>query len=313
MQWPVFNRLRRKTMRRFVIASVASFLLSGCAGPVVAIRHTLPPALPLPDDLALPRAGEVVVAEMTPPDRVDPEAQARSLQDCLAVHLPEQGSGARQAIVDGQAYVTVDDQRSQRTVRVYDPQTDTTSPQEVQTLVREVNLRVDFTIRSVDGEVLGRAEVRRSYNSATDPEVRGELGLGRPDDPARVPAAEKILAQQCREAAEELASLLRPVDVKADVELLPVGGEHARGGLEAARQEDYAAAAEAFQAALAIQDDAQLQFNLGATAEAAGQLEQAQAAWEKAASSEALPQEKRDIARRGQARARRVGQVLSGR
>ncbi len=300
-------------MRRFVLASVASFLLVGCAGPVVAIRHTLPPALPWPENVAMPRAGEVVVAEMTPEGRVDPVAQAKSLAGCLAAHLPEGDAGLEQALVDGQAYVTVDDQQGQRTVRMYDPQAGTTTQREVTTLVRKVDLRVDFTIHRADGTVLGRAEVRRSYNSATDPQVRGELGLGRPDDPAHVPTAEKILAGQCREAAEELASLLSPVEVSAEVELLPVSGEQAQAGLEAAREGNYAEATRAFQAAVGERDDPQLQFNLAAVAEAAGQLTLARESWENAASSEKLPREKRDIARRGEARARRVRQVLNDR
>lgn len=299
-------------MRQFILSALFAVLVAGCAGPVVAIRHTLPPALPL-DGQLVPTAGTVRVVEITPPGRIDPDAQQRSLEGCLAAHLPTSENGEARPTVDGKMYLTITDHESPRTLRGWDADTGETTTETVASLVREVSMRVDFTVRKPDGTELGQVEVRRSYNSSSDAAVRGELGLGRPDDPARVPSPEKILAEQCRETAEELASLVSPVEVAADIELLPVGGEDGAAGLAAAEAGDFDAAVDAFKAVLASREDANAQFSLAVVAEAAGQLQLAEDTYEAVVQARKLPPEKLAIADTGRARARRVRQVLSDR
>ncbi|NBB95566.1 MAG: hypothetical protein GVY16_07475 [Planctomycetes bacterium] len=297
-------------MARTVLLTMLGALLAGCAGPVAAIRHTLPPAMPRPDGLGTPEPGEVVIARVQPPERIDAAQQADALAVCLTAHLGvADDRPGPSPTVDGEAYVTVKDVAGERTIRRWNAEAGTTEETTIPTLVRTVDLRVDWTLRGPDGKTLGEAETRRSYNSAADPKVRGELGLDRPDNPANVPSAKVILSEQCRESAAELASLVLPVDVEVSIELFAAGGSD---GLNAAADGHYAAAADAFKAALDERDNPQVLFNYAATAEAAGRLKEAEDAWAEAASSDRLPHEKRNIARRGKARARRVRQVLSG-
>jgi len=119
-------------------------------------------------------------------------------------------------------------------------------------------------------------ETRRSYTSPEDPRVRGELGLDRPDDPARVPPADDILKELLAQCADEFFDMISPREVTADVPMRGTWNADGSAGLKAAEAGDFAAAVGHLEAAVAAEPkDVNLLFNLAAACEAAGNLEEA--------------------------------------
>ncbi len=298
-------------MRSSIIAlAVLSCMVVGCAPPVVSVRHVMPGALPLPGDIARARAGTFTI-------RSGPKGDfAAFMQTALDEHLRDAPVGlghtgrsseiteARIARVGGAIDIETKDLRGRRPLRRLNRETGGLDSVEVPTLIRTASVRVDFEVRRAGGERLGAAEVRRSYNSAADVEVRGELGLRRPDDPDHVPPAEKIVKHLLTECIRGLGGMISPVEVAARVALRPAGGRSAGLGFAAAAEGDCHEAVGHFQAAVkAAPDDANLHFDLAAAAEAAGKLDLAAAHYRKAWE---LSGRKDAEAQLGAARVRRV-------
>jgi len=211
-------------------------------------------------------------------------------------------------IVDAEAFLTVTDRRGERVVRVYDKEEKALQEVVLPSLVREVSLKVDYRVRLADGTDQGIIEVRCSYSSLDDPDVRGPLGLERGDDPARVPAPSVILRQLARQSAEQFAGLLKPVVMEAAVPLQPAAGAEAGEGFRAVKRGELAAAAEHFETALSARPgNANLQFNLAVVAEALGRFRQAEGLYGAVAGNEGVKRSLRDAAGEGQ---RRVGRML---
>jgi hypothetical protein len=300
-----------------VLPAILAGWLVGCAPPTVAVEHVLPAALPMPADVAAVRTGDFAV-------RTGPKdgfaAFLKETLDKRLMHVPVGlGHGgpaagpagaaripaAQVAAVGGEIDIQTADLAGKRTVRRRAAGTGELESVELATLVRTAAVRVELHVRRAsDKEPLGTAEVRREYSSAADPLVRGELGLERPDDPARVPPAEAIVRRLLTECAEAFARMISPVVAKAHVPLRSAPGRCAQLGLAAARKANYAEAVKQFEAAVAAApDDAGAHFDLAAVAEANASLDLAAShyarAWE-------LSGRKDAEAKRGADRARRV-------
>jgi len=289
---------------QFVAAwvGVLAFLAAGCAPPTVAVRHELPGALPLPAAVSAASAGEFTV-------RSGPKGDyAAFLKQKLTERLAEApvAPAGEPVVVGGTVEMETKDATGKRTVRGRDSATGELHDVELPTLVRTASVKVDFDVQRAGeaGQPLGTAEVRRSYTSASDATVRGELGLDRPDDPARVPPAEEVIRHLLAECAEAFVGMIAPVVIEAQVPMRPVPAGRADAAFDAARKGDYTRAAALLAEALAASpDDPALHFNRALAAEAAGDLavaaEHYQKAWD-------LSNQQDPAAQQGLQRARRV-------
>lgn len=308
-----------KLTSALAVAAISLCLLAaGCSPPVVSVHHKLPAALPLPADITSLRVGEFTVAELPAAPAVSaaeapagPAAVAVTVTPELASlmtdrlgrelteTLPAATDGA--GIVGGSLHVSIGDTRGVRTVLRFDPATKGATPVEVATLVRTARLRVDFAVsRAADGQGLGIAEVVRTYDSAADPSVRGELGLERPDDPNRVPPVETIIKGLLAQCAHAFKRMVTPTPADAEIPLRSAGGAAARQAFAAARKGDWPQAVAAFRKALAADpENPALNFDLAAAAEAADQLDLAARYYEHALKlSDEKDIESQDAARR---------------
>jgi hypothetical protein len=314
--------MMRTTDSGVCAAVTALCLVAGCA-PELTVRHVMPAGLPLPPEIALMNAGTFTV-------RAEPKGDFAALasfaQETLAKRLadvslrsaaPREGAEItpdRCATVGGTIHVSWQDQRGRRVVRRRGGEAGELKKVELPSLIREVDVRVEFAVRRASGgEALGAAEVRRSYNSAADPRVRGELGLGRADDPSRVPAADDVLKELMSDCIEAFCRLAQPVEVTARLALRGVSGQSAEAGLKAARDGQYPQAAAHFAEALrAKPEETDLHFNLAATAEVGGDLETALKHYEQARGTKPPDAEAKPDAE-AEAGALRVGRVLAAR
>ncbi len=266
-----------------VAAILVCLSAAGCTPPVVSVNHKLPAALPLPTDITALKVGQFTVAEGAPAPSAGAAAKAVAITPELASfitgglarHLAETLPAATDGpgVVGGSLHVSIADTRSMRTVMRLAPTTKATTPVEVPTLVRTVRLRIDFAVsRAGDGQGLGIAEVVRAYDSATDPAVRGELGLERADDPNRVPPVETILEGLIAQCAKAFKRMITPTPADAKIQLRSVGG--AADAFAAARKADWHQAVALFQKAQAADpENGSMSFNLAAVAEADDQLD----------------------------------------
>ena len=263
-----------------VAIAAAVACLAGCAPPVVSVEHVLPAALPMPGDVACVRADDFTV-------RSGPkDGFAAFMKDALAKHLMNVriapghvGANARiteaqTARAGGTIDVEARDAKDARRIRRMNHKTGKLETLSLPTLVRTANVRVEFVVRRAGGKgPLGTVEVRRSYSSASDPLVRGALGLDRPDDPARVPPVDKIGRRLLTECIEGFGRMISPVVVKARVPLRHAPGHYAQLGLDAARKANYYEAVKQLAAAVgAAGNDANAHFDLAAVAEVRGEL-----------------------------------------
>ena len=293
---------------------VLAFLAGSCAPPVVHIEHVIPGALPLPGDVSIARAGAFTVRSGPKGDFAD--FLKRKLDEHLAsvpVGRGATGRGARTTeaqavVVGGTIDVEANDTAGKRMLRRRDVRSGEYTKIEVPTLVRTAAVRVNFEVRRAAGAAaLGTVEVRRSYSSAADPKVRGELGLERADDPARVPPADEIVRRLLAECAEGFGRMVSPVVIAAGMQLRPAPGRFAQLGLDAARKANYSEAVKQYQAAVQADPNGPAgHFDLAAVAEAAGTLDVAAEHYRKA--WELSKQEKQEDAeaKQGVARTTRV-------
>jgi len=270
------------------LASVWSLVGVGCDGPVVSIRHVLPPDFPAPYDVRDIACGQFVVVA-GPEDAYGVKA-AEMLRERLRQRrrpgLPPVGlSEADPVSITGKLYIETEDRSGVRTIRVRDPQTSAVKPRQVDYLIRTAAVRVDFvTTRVRDDFPVGTVLTRRSYSSLSDPRVRGELGMSRPDDPADVPNVETIVTELLADCVDEFCGMINPYEVTATVALRGVLDPRGRKALAAARSGDYQAALTHCKAAAASRPrDLDLLFNLAVLEEAAGDSKAALAHYQEVA------------------------------
>lgn len=105
--------------------------------------------------------------------------------------------------------------------------------------------------------------------------MRGELGLGRPDSPDRVPPAEQVVRELLEACAAEFAGMVAPQAVTAEIQTRASLNGTANKALKAIGEGNLEAGM--ILEALLEQhpDDINLRFNLAAVLEAVGSLEDA--------------------------------------
>lgn len=251
---------------------------AGCEAPVVTIEHALPAAVPIDEAANFP-AGPVTATGDVDTDlsAFATEALRERLDDAALLPAVDQswlGPEAGGAIV-----VTVEDTLAKRQLRHWNPQTDDTREQTVESLIRRVDVAAAFTLTtsgSADGPVV--IEINRAYDSRGDPQTWGELGLRRPDDPAQVPAAEEITRGLVVQCVDGFVEMIRPLSIRVDVPMRYAGPKAA---LDAAGEGRFGDALTSFREALNERpDDVNLLFNAAVAAEAADDLPAALASYQ---------------------------------
>jgi len=259
---------------------VASCLM-GCQTPTITVRHALPAAAPLPGDVTRLRAGGCTIAGGPKGDYA--AMAGESLQQRLAATFPASQAGpAGEGDVTAAIHIELKDVRGKRVIRRWDAKTRTLVDREVPTLVRIASVRATFKMtRAGSGDPLGAVQTRAAYTSVEDARVRGELGLGRADDPEHVPPVREILREMITRCVRTFCGMVAPVVVTAEVRLRPVGSKEGAAGLSAAAAEQWDKAIIDFQAALLRNpEDMNARFDLAAVHEAAGHLGSALAGYE---------------------------------
>lgn len=260
-----------------VLAGLAAACLAGCGAPVVEVVHELPPPVPLPPDTGL-KPGDVAV------DGVDEAWIPEYLWGEIMRRLPERvdpDADLRRPL-EGRVKVVVEEDSGVRPVRRWGTNAGPARRVELPYLVRRVDIGLVLEIR-LDPPRSGTGvpndlwlETRASYDSTSDPDVRGERGLHRGDDPRRVPPTEEIIRSLIARCVDDAAGMIEPVEMPVTLRFRPAGGAEAAKGLNVAGEREFAAAAEHFRAALeAAPEDAALHFNLGLALEGAGDFAEA--------------------------------------
>ncbi len=251
---------------------------AGCGGPVVTVRHQLPPDLPLPEGPKFVRLGEFTVAS-GPKDSFGEYAAAklfellRPMGECMVVKaFPKEGLNWPQLDVQAALHVDAEDVKGQRAV--LSPGAAATGPSvQVPTLVRKVAVRADFAVTDARTGKKLAAETRERYNSADDPRTRGATGLGRPDDPENVQPTDRIVRELLDGCVGTFARMIRPPVVEAKVPVRSTWNSQGRKGLAQLKQGNFHQALPYFQAAVeAKPKDLNLRYDLAVTAEGAGQI-----------------------------------------
>ena len=260
-----------------VLLAASAAAMAGCAAPVLSIRHSLPAAVPMPAGTEMVRVGAFTV---TPPDRKPAgDALTEALQQRLSRHWAIDGDAATRARavqVTGEIAIAAEDARGTRRVRRYDDTAGAWREQEIPTLVRTASAHVTFRLgRPGASKPLFAVEADRSYDSTADPRVRGELGLARPDDPARVPPTDQVLAELLDGCAEDFVEMVAPQAVEAEVKTRASLNGMANKALKAIGEGNLEAGMVLETLLEKHPDDVTLRFDLAAVLEAAGQLEEA--------------------------------------
>jgi len=250
--------------------------LAGCGG-VVTVRHVLPADLPGPARADALHVGAFTAAQGAPYAERAAKLLLGRLEELGKSRPPTGEIPAGQAVtVSGEVYVQTHDARGTRIVRRRDPETERYADVELPTLVRTATVRVDFTLTGADGRRLAGAETRAQYDSLDDPRVRGELGLARPADPAKVPPVEQIADELLAGCVDTFVRMVRPPVVTAPMKLR--GTLNADGGraVKEALEGNYEAALPLARAAAAAEPkNADLLLNLAIIEELCGELDSA--------------------------------------
>ncbi len=261
-----------------LIILIFSWLISGCSGPAIHLRHHFGGAVDLGTDPARFQVGQFQVQPGTlnglPPYlQNNLQLMLTDLNQSTSVGSPPAAASDSQT-VEGVITVIAEDFSGVRPLRQWNVQNHDFEEREVPTLRRDVTVKVDFLLRNSaapSGTVT--LETSRSYTSNQDPQVRGPESLLRPDDPGRVPPVDAIARKLIDECLSDFIAMIHPYEVNAEVPLRYVGGNDAAAGRRAAKKGDYAAAARYFQSALQKKPShPDLHFNLAVVREAAGDL-----------------------------------------
>lgn len=248
-------------------------LVAGCAGPKVHLRHQL--GSPAHTGIS-PAALQVGRFQVQPHDSAQLSGY---LQDKLRQRLADftlnhhSASTQPPATVTGTININARDSRGIRHIRRYHPTIGGLQDFEVPTLRRDVIVAVNFILLDpTDGRPI-TLETRRPYSSHQDPEIRGERGLLRPDDPKHVPPTNTIARRLIDECIADFLGMIHLYEIAAQVALRHAPGPQAAKGSRAVKRADFAAAAEHYRAALQDRpDDPRLHFNLALVSEAGKDL-----------------------------------------
>jgi hypothetical protein len=255
----------------WVVAAVA---VTGCSMPAVEARHALPAAVnvttfPVEVDVAtFSTAGDAgtdvgdLAAKLT----------RTRMPDAFACQ-----AGGAVLSIGGQVRITVGDSTGRRALRTYDAQADQPETVEVPSLVRKVDMEALFEVRpNAPGRTPVLISTRHSYDSLNDPNLRGPLGMDRPDRPEAVPSVEHIAARLLVLCVDDFWGMVTPGEMQVKLTLRPAPGPDAALGIAAARDGDLPAAAEHFQAAeQQYPRDKDVVFDLATLREATGRLAEA--------------------------------------
>lgn len=261
------------------VAFIALLAAAGCAPVTVGITHRLPAAVPV-----CGLGGKITPGAFTVEGRSDGELAsmaAKALIDSRPTFWDpgrvEQPPGGEEVTVNGLVRIKAADRQGRRPVRTLDSESGQLQTSEIPTLVRTIDIEVHFAVvRNGAADPVVTVETRRSYNSPADPRVRGELGLGRGDDPDLVPATEKIIEELLIQCARDFWSMVTPLVISRQKTLRLVGGADSSAGLQAAREGNLSIALERFEAAAEADPDSPgALYNLAVTAEATGDLTKA--------------------------------------
>ncbi len=298
--------MNRTRLSRLVVGVLAG-LACGCGGPVVTVRHTLPSDLPVLLGRQKMNVGRFQL--VSGPKGDYGRTVAELLGEKVSVFCADGGPAHPE--VNGRIRITTFDKPGSRSIRRGNPARSPLEPVDVDTLVRSVDVRVEFLVTfGRENRRIATVETRERYNSLADARVRGELALGRADDPAAVPSVETIVKELLARCVDTFARMVTPPEVVAEVPLRGTLDIRGRQSLAAAREEDYEGAlAHAAAAARLHPKDANLLFNLGVLQEKSGQLAGALAAFQAVSdrtsgrdkqAAAAITRIKRILARRGQ-------------
>ena len=303
--------MKRLQAISIVILGLATF---GCTGPRITVRHNLGRPVGMGIDPGSFRVGQF---------RAQPDAFAELttyLQSKLRQNLtdiarttavtPEPAQPSSSLAIGGLIIVTAEDLEGLRHIRRWNPQRRNLEDLEVPSLRRDVTVTVHFALRDnatrTDEVTL---ETYRSYRTHQDPQIRGDSGLLRPDDPERVPPIDTIARRLVDECLSDFIAMIYPYEVVAHVPLRRVYGSEATNGLHAAQAGDYVGAARFYRSALrARPDDPHLHFNLAIVREAAGDLAAAEAHYRQALE---LRQQPDELAQTGLDRVTRLRRIRS--
>ncbi len=261
-------------MRHALLVALTA-LAAGCGAPVLQMHHG-PVA-----DLPLPATVETIGVRPLAVTGADAASCTAAVRAALAQRLAEGGLPYRAAAGDhadawlgGSVAVTARDTPGTRTVRQMDPATGTLGPVTLETLVRTVEVETALVLSdATSAKRLVAAAATESYDSRHDPRVRGELGLDRPADPARIPPLEAILDDLLGRCVGTFVAMLEPVPVTGEVAMRPVDDPLGQRGLGAAASGDLRAAVAYFRRALERDPGHRaVRFNLAAALEASGSL-----------------------------------------
>jgi hypothetical protein len=258
--------------------------LLGCSGPIVKVEHRFPGAIGLPEGAGGLQAGEFAVGGY-PKEIVE-----KFIRDALAergqkINLNQHGSAPSEhpITVGGTVRVDIQDEKGTKKVRQGNPK-ETMEQRELAVLVRRVTVNCVFEMK--DAQTLPDpilVELERDYDSSGDPRTRGELGLGRGDDPAGAVEAETLVKELIVQCIEDLCGMIRPVVVQSMYSLRGSLNSEAMRGAQAARRGDYPTAARHYaNATQQEKHNPNLWFNLGVVTEAQGELSEARSCYEQA-------------------------------
>ncbi len=266
-------------------------LLAGCEKPpALEITHRLPAPLAVDWEHHLSTPPPPFIVHVEGAYTGNQQELAERLARSAAVAPPACGdtglrasqAESRPARFGGEAWLTVTDEQGERVVRVGDP-AQAFQTVSLPTLVRTIDLRVDYHIRTLEGTA-AVVEVQRSYNSTSDPRVRGELALVRPGDPAAIPPASEVVPGLIEQAGAILHDMVLPVPLPVTIALRSVAGEPGNTALRYVRESRLPDALNAFaRAAQQSPDNGAVWFNLAALREASGDVEPALDAYSRAA------------------------------
>jgi len=268
-------------------ALISLFVATGCAQPTVAIRHLMPAAVAVGQDVGRIEIGGFSI-EGEPADGlaafIAETLRRRSDEfQSTVIESPVRPENCCPLKIAGTIHVDASETRGTRTVRRRDGRAVGPRTDRLDSLVRKVEVRVDFTLTRPgrDGPPV-TVETHKTYDSAGDPRLRGKFGLLRSDDPRRVPAKDEIIRGLLKECVETFWAMITPLPVSEDIALRPSLDAEAAAGLRAAGAGDLRGALKHFQAAAERNPkDVGALFNLAVAAEATGQLQLASKSYRK--------------------------------
>ncbi|MBN2376444.1 MAG: tetratricopeptide repeat protein [Sedimentisphaerales bacterium] len=258
----------RSEKRLFWCITVVLVGLCGCAGPRITVRHELPRVVDLPEDSRFVADGDFLV------QGYDSQEVTKKLKEAIAERFSG-FSGDSVIEVGGRVVISHEDHLSMRQVSMWNYKLREEIIKEVDSLVRQVDVAVEFTLMRAGAEPVVIA-VRHEYSSRGDPRVWGELGMERVDDPDRVPAVAEIVEDLLSDCVETLYGIVAGVELVEEVQMRATLNSAAGQGAAAAEKGDFAGAIDHLQAAHEQNPkDVNVAYNLAVVLEAAGRLEEA--------------------------------------